>query len=295
MAIPAMQLIFHRDVQRLLDDFCALLDIRIAFFSTEGAEVLAGRRRPICRFCKLLRGELNRDAACRRQDRARLAEAERKGRLVSYRCHAGLNEAVLPVEANGRLLGFVMIGQFRTADRMPARLKKAWRDLHGDARLTRAFQEVPFLPRRKLKHVLGLFKALVGLIVAERLVATRGDRVLEPLLNYLREHPGERISLGDAAGMVHRSPSTLAHLFKRRVGRSFRQVQIESRLAHAEKLLRGEPQLSVKEVAYRCGFDDPLYFSRVFRKRRGRPPSRWRRDNEGFRGQGSGFRMDAAT
>jgi AraC-like DNA-binding protein len=272
-----MQLMFHRDVQRLLDDFCALLDIRIAFFSTEGAEILAGRRRPVCRFCRLLRGALNRESACRRQDRTKLTEASRKGRLVSYRCHAGLNEAVLPVEANGRLLGFVMIGQFRTTDRLPARLKQEWRHVYGDARLVRAFQEVPFLPRRKLKHVLGLFKALVGLIVAERLVATRGDRVLEPLLNYLREHPGERLSLGDAAGMVHRSPSTLAHLFKRKVGRSFRQVQIEARMTRACELLRGEGYLSVKEVAYRCGFDDPLYFSRLFRKRRGQAPSRWRK------------------
>lgn len=272
-----MPLMFHRDVQRLLNDFCALLDIRIAFFSKEGAEVLTGGQRPNCRFCKLLRGHLNRDAVCRRQDRTKLAEAQRKRRLVAYRCHAGLNEALLPVEANGRLLGFVMIGQFRTTERLSEGLKKEWQDVHGDARLTRAFQQVPFLPPRKLKHVLGLFKALVSLIVAERLVATRGDRVLEPLLDHLREHPGERISLGDAAEMVHRSPSTLAHLFKRRVGRSFRQVQIESQLSHAEGLLRGEPQLSVKEIAYRCGFDDPLYFSRLFRKRRGASPLKWRK------------------
>jgi AraC-like DNA-binding protein len=277
MANPAMQLMFHRDVQRLLDDFCALLDIRIAFFSTEGSEILAGRRRAICRFCRLLRRELGREAACRRQDRIQLAQAARRLRLISYRCHAGLNEALMPVVANGRLLGFVMIGQFRTTGRLSARLKNEWRRARGNAQLAKAFQQVPFLPRRKLRHVLGLFKALVGLIIAERLVATRGDRVLEPLLSYLREHPGEHLTLADAASMVHRSPSTLAHLFKRKVGRSFRQVRIEARLARAEELLRGEGQLSVKEIAFRCGFDDPLYFSRVFRQRRGTPPSRWRR------------------
>jgi AraC-like DNA-binding protein len=50
------------------------------------------------------------------------------------------------------------------------------------------------------------------------------------------------------------------------------------RLDRASNLLR-DPRaagLSLGEVAYRCGFLDPGYFARLFRRRLGVAPSQWR-------------------
>ncbi len=46
-------------------------------------------------------------------------------------------------------------------------------------------------------------------------------------------------------------------------------------MAHALELLRSTT-LSIKEIAPRCGFSDPQYFSRAFRNIFGQPPGEWR-------------------
>jgi len=61
-------------------------------------------------------------------------------------------------------------------------------------------------------------------------------------------------------------------------GTSFVQELTATRLDRASDML-SDPRaggLSVGEIAFRCGFLDPGYFARAFRKRFGRTPSAWR-------------------
>lgn len=61
-------------------------------------------------------------------------------------------------------------------------------------------------------------------------------------------------------------------------GTSFVQELNATRLDRASDMLtdRRAASLSVGEIAYRCGFLDPGYFARAFRKRFGATPSQWR-------------------
>jgi transcriptional regulator GlxA family with amidase domain len=53
---------------------------------------------------------------------------------------------------------------------------------------------------------------------------------------------------------------------------------VETRLPRAQTLLRQkEPGLSLTEIAGQCGFCDSSYFSTVFTRRFGMPPSKMRR------------------
>jgi AraC-like DNA-binding protein len=61
-------------------------------------------------------------------------------------------------------------------------------------------------------------------------------------------------------------------------GTSFVQELTATRLDRASDML-SDPRaggLSVGEIAFRCGFLDPGYFARAFRRRFGRTPSEWR-------------------
>ena len=63
-----------------------------------------------------------------------------------------------------------------------------------------------------------------------------------------------------------------------KAGTSFVQELNTTRLDHASELLSG-PQtgdLPIAEIAYRCGFLDPGYFTRLFRKRFSMAPRDWR-------------------
>jgi AraC-like DNA-binding protein len=61
-------------------------------------------------------------------------------------------------------------------------------------------------------------------------------------------------------------------------GTSFVQELTAARLDRASDML-SDPRaraVSVGEIAFRCGFLDPGYFARAFRKRFGATPSEWR-------------------
>ena len=65
-------------------------------------------------------------------------------------------------------------------------------------------------------------------------------------------------------------------LIRRATGRSFVALRRRFRFERACALLRAGA--SVKEAALAAGYDDPAYFSRVFKVRVGVAPSRWRAD-----------------
>jgi AraC-like DNA-binding protein len=77
--------------------------------------------------------------------------------------------------------------------------------------------------------------------------------------------------------MTFRSASALSHAFKRWTGRGLKRYQTELRLKTADELLASEPGLTIAEIARRLGYADPLYFSRLYRRHRGRAPSTVRR------------------
>lgn len=69
-------------------------------------------------------------------------------------------------------------------------------------------------------------------------------------------------------------PDHLTRKLKRETGIGLRTLRDRLRLEAAQASLRAAP--SVAEAATRCGFEDPNYFARWFRRQTGRTPSAWR-------------------
>ena len=95
--------------------------------------------------------------------------------------------------------------------------------------------------------------------------------------DFIRENLGNGISLkeiADAAGDV--SPYHFARLFKQATGFSPYQFLIECRVLMAQQLLRAKRELSLGEIAFRCGFADQSSFTRCFRQRTGLTPKQYR-------------------
>lgn len=71
------------------------------------------------------------------------------------------------------------------------------------------------------------------------------------------------------------SPNHLTRLFRMKIGLSVHNYLMLMRLSRAKQLL-AETDLTVSRIAGDCGFDDPNYFARYFRKHAGRSPSAFR-------------------
>ena len=93
---------------------------------------------------------------------------------------------------------------------------------------------------------------------------------------YILEHLGESLDISTLAAHFRLSMSRFAHKFRDTFGASPQTYVENCRLEMARKMLLTTTK-SIKEVAFACGFSDPLYFSRRFARTNGSPPSEWRK------------------
>lgn len=109
--------------------------------------------------------------------------------------------------------------------------------------------------------------------------ASRIGRTIE----YMREHLNEPLRAATLAGVANMSLPHYFAQFKRVIGSSPIDYLIRLRMEHARRLLQ-ETSWSVKEVAVSLGYDDPLYFSRVFKSINQTAPSDFRASKRNNRG-----------
>ncbi|MDR1618746.1 MAG: helix-turn-helix domain-containing protein [Treponema sp.] len=96
-------------------------------------------------------------------------------------------------------------------------------------------------------------------------------------IGYIREHFAEPVQLSSAAGFSQVSPAYLSRLFSEHLKTSFVDFLTELRMEKAEQLIR-ESGMSIKEIAFAVGYQDPNYFSKIFRKLRGQSPTEFAED-----------------
>lgn len=88
---------------------------------------------------------------------------------------------------------------------------------------------------------------------------------------YILENFHTQIKIQELADLVHLHPGYLGKIFKDEVGYTINEFINRIRINKACDLLAsGE---TVFETAYQCGFSDPFYFSKVFKRMKGIPPS----------------------
>lgn len=102
------------------------------------------------------------------------------------------------------------------------------------------------------------------------------DRALDLMRSRLSEPPNLS-ELARAAGL---SPAQLTARFRRRTGYPPLAYYTRLRMLRACALL-DDPGLKVSDVAERLGYDDPLHFSRVFRRVLGSSPLKYRNEPRG--------------
>lgn len=101
------------------------------------------------------------------------------------------------------------------------------------------------------------------------------DIRMQKALEYIYLNYGSKISIQELADYVNFSPSRFSALFKKSFGLFPLQYIINYRIKRACDLLR-HTDISITEIANMVGFEDSLYFSRIFKKQTGFSPSQYR-------------------
>jgi two-component system, response regulator YesN len=95
---------------------------------------------------------------------------------------------------------------------------------------------------------------------------------LAKALDFVNEHFADQLQLSAVAEAAQVTGAYLSRLFTEHLKTTFIDYLTELRVEKAEQLIR-EARMNIKEVAYAVGYQDPNYFSKIFRKATGMPPT----------------------
>ena len=123
--------------------------------------------------------------------------------------------------------------------------------------------------RIRLEASAGAVEAEFGL---DRL-GTREKELAKAVEVFLQENYRRSYSLERLAASFGCKPAYLLRLYRKVTGRTPTQDLIRLRIEKAKRLLAGHPHLEIKQVAAAVGYEDALYFSRLFKKETGLNPS----------------------
>ena len=102
------------------------------------------------------------------------------------------------------------------------------------------------------------------------------DRLLG-IVTYMNKHYDEELDIERFATMLSLSPGRFAHLFKESMEVSPYAYLLGIRLEKAAELL-ALSDIPIYEVAYKTGFSDPLYFSKLFKREYDLSPKSFRKE-----------------
>lgn len=105
------------------------------------------------------------------------------------------------------------------------------------------------------------------------------SRLVNDGIAYLQENYDRNISLEEICDALGVSRNYFCYLFKRETEQNLWACLTDIRLAHAKELLR-TTQDKTYAIAYRVGYDNPSYFSKIFKKNTGMTPNEYRNSSE---------------
>lgn len=94
---------------------------------------------------------------------------------------------------------------------------------------------------------------------------------------YIRQHYDENISLHTLSEHFYLHPNYLSKLFKDKTGKTFIEYLTQVRMEKAKELLQNT-HYKVVEICSMIGYDNPRYFSKLFKKYAGMIPAEYRKN-----------------
>ncbi|MBE6703140.1 MAG: helix-turn-helix domain-containing protein [Ruminococcaceae bacterium] len=265
------------EVSELINDINIVTKINCVLYDKD-FHVLHNYKDSMCRFCALVRTDPAHREACRASDVQGMKHALQKKGIYRYRCHMGLTETVIPIFYDDISVGFMMVGQLlcpgdekiiceKLADFPQAELRR---------RLACELKKMRHTAQEEIAAMSNVVEMCVSYLRMKKLIQFKETPLSVLLKQYIEDNLAEALDIKTLCRQFNLSKSSLYLLAHEMFGMGVTDYVKECRIARARELL-SETALPVCAVAERVGYTDTNYFTKVFKKATGKPPSKWRK------------------
>ncbi len=103
----------------------------------------------------------------------------------------------------------------------------------------------------------------------------KNTNIINKVKDIIEKHYSEDINVSKIAGSVYMSPNYVGLIFKQETGKSITEYITQTRMDAAKELLKNSTA-KILEIAELVGYDNPQYFSTIFKKYYGVHPNQFR-------------------
>lgn len=134
-----------------------------------------------------------------------------------------------------------------------------------------------------LKLVVLLFRDAAMLPLTESsLLLTEEEKdkinLAEEVILFLENNYMEDVTVNQIAQHFYISPASLSRIFKDHTGETLINYLIQLRLSKAKEIIEEDIEISIRQISKLVGYEDAYYFSKLFKKYYGKPPTLFQKE-----------------
>lgn len=259
-----MKIIYNQEkLKRILNDLHILTGVSLSFIDFNGTEKVKAVFNND--FCSNLQKSSVYKQKCENCDVQVVEKCKQSRCFESHLCHQNLYDAAFPIEKDGVLVGYILMGRIRIEGGDPNG------EVTSDSELLRLFNRVPLFSDSKIDAL----KTLLPEILFANAIALKNDSVLDGIFEYIDQNISRNISVEDLCNRFFLSRNALYKHFSKGLGCTVNQYITEQRMKKAKALLT-DTELTVEAVARMVGFGNCAYFCRAFKQNINKTPSEYR-------------------
>lgn len=267
-----------QNLDKLLKDFYTVVGIRISIFDDRFNPVTEYPKTAPS-FCNNIRSTEAGLKGCRECDKAACQRAKKLREPHIYTCHAGITEAITPIQIGGGVLGYAILAHMLPSEDYDNAVANACSlaEKYGVPK-AKSLPAVSGITRRSAEEInsaVHILDATASYLYMKNLVQWRNDDVSLNLEQFIKSNLGERLNSEVICKRFNCSRSSLYQISMKAFGMGIMNYISFCRIERAkEMLLAGE---SIAQTAESCGFGEYNYFCKVFKKSTGLSPTEFRK------------------
>lgn len=230
-------------------------------------------------YCSKIREDNTRLELCNVTKYKAASDAVRNGQSITYTCHAGLCETIVPMFDGTIPIGYLVIGQYVDKENIYATndaFNECCEKYNLDVKEMREKKERLTVADKNLIEAVKWFaNIIIDYIITHKIIVPAENEIENAMIDYINGHFTDDLSIDRLCQVFHLSRSAVYKIFG--TMKTSPHIYINDIRMKAAKKMLTESDLSVAEIADKCGFCDYNYFIRAFKKHYGIPPKQYKK------------------
>lgn len=271
----------YKKIEAMLVDFSRSTGLTVSFCDLSYQIIASGLFER--GFCPIIKSSKYYDKECVMSDHVHFLDAEQKKSSIKYICHAGLTEIITPLLYENTLFGFTILGQFISEENFQSNETH----LHALAKkfdldyqcLLQEYQKLPVLSSQQITSAINILHSCIQSLMYNQRIRLQNDILPQHLKEYILENLSSPLTVDHLCKKFFLSTKKLYSVFDTTFHMTVKDFILTERIHLAKKLLTSSDN-SLTEISEKVGFNDYSYFIRIFKKRTGLSPLKYRKTSE---------------